>query len=122
MHKGSEPSVKHSTSQTSLKPSLLVGYRSSQKKSSAVATPASRSGVARPKSSVTDSSQKDTQVASNPVSGKLPQPSSKMSPKVSLGSIEQFRGQVKRKPQSSASKEKLTRKKEQRRNELKKEH
>ena len=105
MHKGIESHVKHSTSQTSLKPTLLTGYRPQQKKSSAVVTPASRSALARPKSSVTDASQKDIPVtATNPTLTKLPCSSSKMSPKVSLGSIEQFREQVKRKPQSSASK------------------
>jgi hypothetical protein len=42
----------------SLKPVSLFGYKIIQKKVSAVVTPGSRSGVARPKSSVTDTSQK----------------------------------------------------------------
>jgi hypothetical protein len=50
------------SSTASLKPNSPSGYKIVQKKVSGVVTPASRSGITRPKSSVTDNNQKEQQL------------------------------------------------------------
>jgi hypothetical protein len=118
MSKSISDIFKHSST-ASLKPNSPSGYKIVQKKVSGVVTPASRSGITRPKSSVTDNNQKEQQIQStgnsSSQSNKNAFFSNKISPKVSIGNIEQFRLPQKRKVLPSTSKDKINRKKEVRR-------